>query len=117
MHGPYSLPPHTDVSRKVITGLLHLPYPKQKTHLYLAQLFYSRRGSKSLHQHESSQIDDKSQRSLFSSCYTPVYLPYCHNRAVFFSRSNESWHSYDSGTEKCNIFPRRSLMLNYYFVN
>ena len=117
MHGPHTLPPHTDVSRKVISGLLHLPFPIQHNLPTLGTTFYSRKSSQSLHQQQSTQILDKSQLEIFNSCYEPVNIPYCYNRAVFFSRSSESWHSYDSSKDYSNLLPRRSLMLNYYFVN
>ena len=110
------IPIHIDREDKILSLMIYLPKNKEQMNSRLGTTFYKQKGTKHLsmkmgsgYKMLSPKIMDNFQKEL----YSPIKTDFKGDKAIFFFRSNSSWHSFEY--DDSDIGERLSININFFF--
>ena len=112
-HGTY-IPPHTDISNKILTLMIYLPDSSQDDTLLGTTFWsYNTQNSRQPFSQSESHFLVGEPLSQFEQSYSRSRTHFNSRDSAFFFRSDNSWHSFEY--DGPSLGPRVSLNINYLF--
>jgi len=110
------IPIHIDREDKILSLMIYLPKNEAQMSSRLGTTFYKQKGTKHLSMKMGSgdkMLSPKIMDNFQKELYSPIKTDFNGEKAIFFFRSNSSWHSFEY--DDSDIGERLSININFFF--
>tara|TARA_B100001250_G_C19799572_1_gene790353 strand:+ start:1507 stop:2424 length:918 start_codon:yes stop_codon:yes gene_type:complete len=110
------IPIHVDREDKILSLMIYLPKNEEQMRSRLGTTFYKPKGEKQLIMkmgYGHTLLPPKSMDNFQKELYRPIKTDFNGENAIFFFRSNSSWHSFEY--DDLDIGERLSININFFF--